>query len=369
MLRRPHWRTWIGILIVLVLGWWIHDVLFTALRRVTAPIRSQSKYLTLYNTLPKVAKCLNDPYTMHPKEVFLSVIPEYPSKPFSFRPLLDTIHIVTVAVPVTDQDVMVELAIQLLQSVDTFARRNPIQFHVVTNALGRAQFHKDPWLNTLTIQYHDPNLEADWKPLFRPYSAQRLFLHRLLPELDRVIYLDADTLVTRDVADLWEWFEHMSPHHTIAATRESEILDGFYLRVSDPRLPFVGYTGINAGVLLLHLDRQRHSDSSWDADMARILFHYQELLWLGDQDVLNVWGAQHPESVMLLPCVWNVREDSWCRFARPGDLGIVHGNRGTLDGHRHADHWIYGMSNFIRHHPFQHAPWHYQYGKFMSRIV
>ena len=90
-------------------------------------------------------------------------------------------------------------------------------------------------------------------------------------------------------------------------------------------LPYFGHKGLNAGILLLNLERLRSSDFSTQRD--RIVHHHLPKLELplGDQDVLNAYAHKYPHHVHVLPCTMNFRSDSFCYGGLPI---ILHGNRG-----------------------------------------
>jgi lipopolysaccharide biosynthesis glycosyltransferase len=138
----------------------------------------------------------------------------------------------------------------------------------------------------------------------RTATWYRIFLPQLLPDVPRVLYLDADVIVLESLAPLWEM--DMSSSLVAAVTN---ITDPRYadhpraLGIPDPQ----GY--FNAGVLVLNLDLMRREDSS------RTLYEYgtshaDELVWR-DQDALNVvLGSSriplHPRwncmnSIMIFP--------------------------------------------------------------------
>lgn len=90
-------------------------------------------------------------------------------------------------------------------------------------------------------------------------------------------------------------------------------------------LPYYGESGLNAGVLLMSLDRIRNSAFSMERDSIVEVYMPQGRLVLGDQDVLNVLGHLHPEIVYELPCTYNFREFLGCYDGLPV---ILHGNGG-----------------------------------------
>ncbi len=93
-------------------------------------------------------------------------------------------------------------------------------------------------------------------------------------------------------------------------------------------LPYFGKRGLNAGVLLVSLQRLREADFGRERD--RIIRHFfpKKALPLGDQDVLNAYLHKYPQHVHVVPCTFNFRSDSACYDGFPV---ILHGNRGLKD--------------------------------------
>ncbi len=75
-----------------------------------------------------------------------------------------------------------------------------------------------------------------------------------------------------------------------------------------------GKSGLNSGAMMMDLASIRQS--IFIAERDAILHEYSfklDLILLGPQDVLNIYGAFHPEHVYEMPCVYNYRHYSGCR--------------------------------------------------------
>lgn len=112
----------------------------------------------------------------------------------------------------------------------------------------------------------------------------RLMLPGLLPEVDRILYMDADVLVRESLAPLWDTpMEGMA----LAAVKGAvNLQDKWEWNSGRPYWHLLsGMKGgyINAGVTLLHLNeiRKRGLDARWH-ELAGEQFYYQ------DQDILNI---------------------------------------------------------------------------------
>jgi lipopolysaccharide biosynthesis glycosyltransferase len=113
----------------------------------------------------------------------------------------------------------------------------------------------------------------------------RIFLPDLFPNLDRILFLDLDLIVTDSLQPLWETdlqgrlvaaVTNVLPHHYA----ERLISAGF-----DTSAYF------NAGVLLMDLDRMRQQGCT--ASMLNYGISHAESLVLRDQDALNAVLADH----------------------------------------------------------------------------
>jgi UDP-xylose:glucoside alpha-1,3-xylosyltransferase len=106
---------------------------------------------------------------------------------------------------------------------------------------------------------------------------------------------------------------------------EADAKRGMLLRLHAAATPYYGDLGLNAGILMLSLERVRASNFTAERDELIALYQPQQLLPLGDQDVLNAYGSRHPEEIFKMPCIYNFRFDAGCYDGFPV---ILHGNRG-----------------------------------------
>lgn len=168
-----------------------------------------------------------------------------------------------------------------------------------------------------------------WKKLFKLCASQRLFLPSLLPDVDALIYVDADVLFLRPIEDLWDIFSQMNSSHIAGLTPETEdYATNWYKRFA--RHPYVPPLGVNSGVMLMNLTRMRAFN--WDSRLEPILLKYERNISWGDQDVINIIFHDHQDKLLIFPCHWNFRPDHcWygptCPKATPA---VVHGNRNAF---------------------------------------
>lgn len=107
------------------------------------------------------------------------------------------------------------------------------------------------------------NYENPWTWM----TMARLALHRLLPDEDRVVYLDVDTICMFAADDLFE------------ADLDGNLIGG----VREPKRCIDPFLYINAGVLLMDLEKLRHGFGDELLEIAR-----KRPLKCPDQDAINL---------------------------------------------------------------------------------
>ncbi|KAL2091486.1 hypothetical protein ACEWY4_013749 [Coilia grayii] len=227
-----------------------------------------------------------------------------------------------------------------------------IKFHIFAEQELSMEFEKglSHWPRPLSAKFHysiypitfSVGNAAEWKKLFKPCAAQRLFLPVILKDVDALLYVDTDVLFLRPMDDIWSFFKAFNSTQLAAMAPEHEIPKiGWYSRFA--RHPFYGVTGVNSGVMLMNLTRIRStrfknsmiaSGLSWE-DMLHPLYQkYKNHITWGDQDLLNIIFHYNPECLYTFPCQWNYRPDhcmygSNCKGAEDEGVSILHGNRGV----------------------------------------
>lgn len=142
---------------------------------------------------------------------------------------------------------------------------------------------------------------------FGPESLYRLDLQELLPKSNKIIYLDSDLVVLKDIGELYDIdLEGFS----LAATRDigtAGMVSGYKTTESE-RLARLNITNgldyFNAGVLILNLKEMRKKHCSTKEYIDWIFQNQPEYL---DQDCLNYFFK---DSVKYLPMEWNALFDS-----------------------------------------------------------
>jgi lipopolysaccharide biosynthesis glycosyltransferase len=206
------------------------------------------------------------------------------------------------------------------QAVDLLRR-------VVDSGHGRIDFHNVPQSRLEGLPEDDQFTPAMW---------YRVFLPELLPRVDRVLYLDCDTIVADSLEPLWQ--TALGDNYLAAVTnvfQRNHVQRPAELGLAGPEVYF------NSGVLLMNLDLMRRDGCSGALrDYARA--HASELEW-PDQDALNVvLGSRR----LALHPRWNVMNSMFAfRGARR-----VFGRQALREARR---------SPGIRHFegPAQNKPW------------
>lgn len=136
-------------------------------------------------------------------------------------------------------------------------------------------------------------------PRFGLEAWYRVLLPELLPEVERVLYLDADTLVLAPLRPLWETDlgERIAAavHNPMYAFLDAGFMAA--LGLGSPRDYF------NSGVLLLDLKRWRQAGLS--AELNRFVASYGEVQNWPDQNALNAVLCRG--RCLLLSPVWNAQ--------------------------------------------------------------
>ncbi|XP_017772638.1 PREDICTED: glucoside xylosyltransferase 2 [Nicrophorus vespilloides] len=170
----------------------------------------------------------------------------------------------------------------------------------------------------------------EWRKLFKPCAAQRLFLPSVLDDIDSILYMDTDTLFLTPVEDVWEHFNNMNSSQMAALAPEHEDPNvGWYNRFA--RHPYYGPLGVNSGVMLMNLTRMR--EFQWVNYVIPIYKRYKLKITWGDQDIINIIFHFHPDKLYIYPCRYNFRPDhcmymSVCKSAERAGVAVIHGSRG-----------------------------------------
>lgn len=130
----------------------------------------------------------------------------------------------------------------------------------------------------------------------------RVMLPEFLPNLTKIIYLDADILANRDIKELWDIDIH---DYSMAAVPDVDVVNGIVRPIVVKRKEVSNERYFNSGVLYMNLERIRQK-GSMRKSVLDFLKNTRESN-LPDQDALNVI---YGEETLLL-------DGSWNSFVRP----------------------------------------------------
>jgi lipopolysaccharide biosynthesis glycosyltransferase len=159
--------------------------------------------------------------------------------------------------------------------------------HVVTDGFSETNRQKIAMLKSirpftidyLTVSGDDfKNFPNQWAHV--SYATYfRLKLPELLPQVDKIVYLDIDTVVTGDVAPLWDIV--LTDDEWIAGALELEVGTDFLQTIGlPPDEPYV-----NAGIMVMNLDALRRNQ--FEQRCATFIADYHHVIKYVDQDVIN----------------------------------------------------------------------------------
>uniref|UniRef100_A0A8D0SNX3 UDP-D-xylose:beta-D-glucoside alpha-1,3-D-xylosyltransferase n=1 Tax=Sus scrofa TaxID=9823 RepID=A0A8D0SNX3_PIG len=195
-----------------------------------------------------------------------------------------------------------EETLVMLKSAVLFSHRK-MQFHIFTEESLKPEFDKQ-WPDSYTKKFEhriypitfSVGNPQEWKKLFKPCAAQRLFLPVILKDVDSLLYVDTDVLFLRPVDDIWKLLRQFNSTQLAAMAPEHEIPKiGWYSRFA--RHPFYGSAGVNSGVMLMNLTRIRSAQFknsmiptglAWEDMLYPLYQKYKNAITWGDQDLLNI---------------------------------------------------------------------------------
>ncbi|XP_021186385.3 glucoside xylosyltransferase 1 [Helicoverpa armigera] len=229
-------------------------------------------------------------------------------------------------------------SINVVKSVLLFTKVR-VHFVIFTDDTLRPKFNetltmwKQLTKNQLEFELHKVSFpqehEQDWMNLFSKCAAQRLFIPKLIPHIDAMIYVDTDTLFLGPVEELWHFFTQFNTTQISAMSLEDENPNvSWYPRFA--KHPFYGKYGLNSGVMLMNLTRMR--EFGWVDYVTPIMLKWKLYIPWGDQDIINIIFHYHERAVHVLSCRYNYRSDQCmygdaCADATAQGIFLLHGSR------------------------------------------
>ncbi|XP_066972456.1 glucoside xylosyltransferase 2-like [Macrobrachium rosenbergii] len=175
--------------------------------------------------------------------------------------------------------------------------------------------------------YYPPDL-SDMQNMFCTCCTERLFLPDILADVDSVIFVDTDTIFMQPPEDLFENFGFFDERQVAGVTPCLYMYD----KLSVKRIPSFGFSGLNAGVLLLNLTRLRRFPGGWVPTIRRTVGKYKNSLQYADQDILNIiFSGTRAPLAYEVGCEWNYRlkvcslDRNRCPNAAAKGVAVLHG--------------------------------------------
>ena len=249
----------------------------------------------------------------------------------------EVVHIAMVAAGYSTARTVVTLIKSIL-----FYRLSPLHFHFVTDAGAKhvlSTVFKTWQLPLVNVSFYAIEAAADiisWIPNSHYsgiYGLMKLTLVRLLPKnLDHVIVLDTDLMLTEDIAALWNFFKAIRRQSKLLGVVENQS-DWYLGNLWEKQRPWPAIgRGFNTGVMLLNLKLMKAKDwiAMWTTVAKATLEHLHSRTSLADQDIVNAVIKQYPDIHFVLPCSWNAQMsehslNDYC-FSRTKNFKIIHWN-------------------------------------------
>lgn len=180
-----------------------------------------------------------------------------------------------------------------------------------------------------------------------------LDMYEVLPlDVEDFLYMDADQLAVGDLAQIWNQASGYQWEKSKLMAMTEECVEprgkcGWYnkhRRKENVKIRF-GDNGLNSGSMLISVANMKRCEfAAW---VSKAYAKYNGSLFLGDQDLVNIYFKEHPEQFVMLQCNANVRTDSACDIEKLPPI-VLHGNRHVFvskPGWKHFAEKVDGIFN------------------------
>lgn len=169
-----------------------------------------------------------------------------------------------------------------------------VHYHIYCICTGEAAYIEEPLMQMIGVRDRESTLTV--KAVENPYQDAyevrgissgaylRLMLHKLLPDVDKLLYTDVDVLFRDSLSEMWQ--TDMDGYVLAAVKGAVNLADKWEWNSTRPYWKHLadikgGY--INSGIMLMNLSgiRERNLDEQWNA-------WSKEKLYYQDQDILNL---------------------------------------------------------------------------------
>lgn len=191
--------------------------------------------------------------------------------------------------------------------IDHVSRENEYRIYVLNSDIDEENWGKLKRLETENVSIISADItdymeEIESKMPLRDYYSSttyfRLYIPIMFPEYSKVIYIDSDTIVLADVAEL---YSHHLGQNYVAAVRDQVILqEQLFTEYVEQVLGMEHDAYFNAGMLLMNTRAFREDDLL--SDFIELLQTYTFVV-AQDQDYLNLICRDH---VLWLEPGWNM---------------------------------------------------------------
>lgn len=111
--------------------------------------------------------------------------------------------------------------------------------------------------------------------------------------VDSVIYMDTDTIVTGNVAELWNNLHKMRKKQFMGVVRNHKPEEPVKYKVYGCfKTPYLKPLGLNAGLMIMNLTKMRAY--GWEEKMLKVYREYSRKTKLEDQILLNILTKLDP---------------------------------------------------------------------------
>ncbi|XP_047737579.1 glucoside xylosyltransferase 2-like [Hyalella azteca] len=203
---------------------------------------------------------------------------------------------------------------------------------------------------------YSTRLSLEFRPIYVPSdssilemydkcSTERLYLPRVLPDVDAVVYLDTDMIFLRAPELLAQQFQLFNQTQMFGMAS----IQGYY-SAHTIKVPFVG-KGFCGAPLLANLTRWRQKPFE-EQTLENIITAFMDRIQSGDQDVLNMMLIEKPHLVQQLGCEWNgymeqcLELDYRCPRVQNVGFSVLHGFRGRFLTDEYFDYHAFNRITF-----------------------
>ena len=138
-------------------------------------------------------------------------------------------------------------------------------------------------------------------------ALYRAFIPQLLPNIDKIIYLDCDVVVNLDISELWKIdLENKSLAGVLAPLAKSPISLAGNLKLKLCGIEQKNY--INSGVLLINIEKMR-KNGNFSEQVTNWLLHYHYFAPALDQAAINSILAGDIKIIDSRFNLWNLSKD------------------------------------------------------------